>query len=81
MTFIIGAVGTLIGAFVGDFTLRNHIPDLGYVATIMTGYYIGGGVNFVALSDAFNAPSEIIAATTIADIENKNIFHKDLERI
>ncbi|WP_042683161.1 DUF819 family protein [Anaerosalibacter massiliensis] len=67
LTFIIGAVGTLVGAFVGYFALRNHIPNLGYVATIMTGSYIGGGVNFVALSDAFNAPSEIIAATTIAD--------------
>ncbi|MBW4829193.1 MAG: DUF819 family protein [Clostridiaceae bacterium] len=67
MTFIIGAVGTLIGALVGYFALRNYIPDLGYVATIMTGSYIGGGVNFVALSDAFNVPSEIIAATTIAD--------------
>lgn len=67
LTFIIGGIGTFIGAFVGYFALRNKIPNLGYVATIMTGSYIGGGVNFVALSDAFNVPSEVIAATTIAD--------------
>lgn len=67
LVFIIGAIGTFIGAFVGYFALKNYVPDLGYAATIMTGSYIGGGVNFVALSDAFNAPSELIAATTIAD--------------
>lgn len=67
LAFVIGGIGTFIGAFVGYFALRNYIPNLGYVATIMTGSYIGGGVNFVALSDAFNVPSEVIAATTIAD--------------
>ncbi len=64
---MIGAVGTFLGALIGFFALHKFIPDLGYVATIMTGSYIGGGVNFVALADAFNAPSEIVAATTIAD--------------
>lgn len=65
--FIVGAVGTFLGAFVGYFALHKFVPDLGYVATIMTGSYIGGGVNFVALSDAFKVPSELIAAATIAD--------------
>ncbi len=67
IVFMIGAVGTFLGALIGFFALHKFIPDLGYVATIMTGSYIGGGVNFVALADAFNAPSEIVAATTIAD--------------
>lgn len=67
LAFIVGGVGTLIGGFVGYFILRGYIPDLAYVSTVMTGSYIGGGVNFVALSDAFNVPSQIIAATTIAD--------------
>ena len=65
--FIIGAVGTVLGALIGYFALHKYVPGLGYVATIMTGSYIGGGVNFVALSDAFNAPSEIIASATVAD--------------
>jgi len=67
LIFIIGSIGTFIGAFVAYFALHKVMPDLGYVATIMTGSYIGGGVNFVALSDAFNVPSDIIAATTISD--------------
>lgn len=67
LIFLIGAVGTVLGAFVGYFALHKYIPGLAYVGTIMTGSYIGGGVNFVALSDAFNVPSELIAATTIAD--------------
>lgn len=65
--FIIGAFGTFLGALIAYLALHNYVPDLGYVATIMTGSYIGGGVNFVALSDAFNVSSEIIAATTVAD--------------
>lgn len=67
LIFIIGSIGTFIGAFVAYLALHKVMPDLGYVATIMTGSYIGGGVNFVALSDAFNVPSDIIAATTISD--------------
>ena len=67
LIFIIGGIGTFLGALIGYVALHNHIPGLEYAATIMTGSYIGGGVNFVALSDAFNAPSEIIAATTVAD--------------
>ena len=65
--FVIGAFGTFLGALIGFFALHKYVPDLGYVTAMMTGSYIGGGVNFVALADAFNAPSEIVAATTIAD--------------
>ncbi|MEA4963836.1 DUF819 family protein [Lutispora sp.] len=65
--FIIGSFGTALGAFIGYFALHKYVPDLGYVAAIMTGSYIGGGVNFVALSDAFNVPSDIIASATVAD--------------
>lgn len=65
--FLIGAIGTVIGAFLGYALLQNHIPNLEYVATVMTGSYIGGGVNFVALADAFNVPSEVIATATVAD--------------
>ena len=51
--FLIGAVGTLCGAVLGYEILESHIPGLAKVAAMMTGSYIGGGVNFVALSDAF----------------------------
>lgn len=65
--FIIGSVGTVLGALIGYFALYKYVPGLEYVATIMTGSYIGGGVNFVALSDAYNVPSDIIASATVAD--------------
>lgn len=65
--FLIGSVGTFVGAFIGFQLLKNRIPNLGYAATMMTGSYIGGGVNFVALADAFKAPSSVIASTTVAD--------------
>ena len=51
--FLIGAVGTLCGAMLGYVLLGSRIPGLAKVAAMMTGSYIGGGVNFVALSDAF----------------------------
>ncbi|SHI51005.1 DUF819 family protein [Lutispora thermophila] len=65
--FLIGAIGTVLGAFIGYFALHKYVPGLKYVAAIMTGSYIGGGVNFVALSDAFNVPSELVASATVAD--------------
>lgn len=33
----------------------------------MAGSYIGGGVNFVAMADAFDAPGELVSAAVVAD--------------
>lgn len=65
--FIIGAFGTMLGAALGYVLLADKIPHLAEVAGMMTGSYIGGGVNFVALSDAFGTPGEIVSATVVAD--------------
>ncbi len=65
--FLIGAVGTTAGALVAFKLLGNSVPDGAGVAAMMTGSYIGGGVNFAALSNAFDVPGETIAATTVAD--------------
>lgn len=64
--FLIGAVGTCVGAFIAYGLLHNAIPGLEGVAAIMTGSYIGGGVNFAALAAEFEV-GEIQAATTVAD--------------
>lgn len=64
--FLIGAVGTVVGAFIAYALLHNAIPGLEGVAAIMTGSYIGGGVNFAAVAAEFNV-GEIQAATTVAD--------------
>lgn len=65
--FCIGSVGTFLGALIGYFLLNKFVPGLHYVATIMTGSYIGGGVNFVALSDAFDVPGHLAASASVAD--------------
>nr|WP_326185437.1 DUF819 family protein [uncultured Oscillibacter sp.] len=64
--FLIGAAGTVAGAFIAYALLHDHIPGLEAVAAMMTGSYIGGGVNFAALADQFDA-GEIAGAATVAD--------------
>ena len=64
--FLIGAVGTVVGAFAAYGLLHPFIPGLEGVAAMMTGSYIGGGVNFAALAAEFDV-GEIKAAATVAD--------------
>lgn len=65
--FLIGSIGTTVGALLGFALLGNHVEYLSGVAAMLTGSYIGGTVNLVALSDAFHVPSETISATVVAD--------------
>ena len=65
--FLISSVGTIIGAAVGYLALHNFIPVLNKIAGMMTGSYIGGGVNFVAVSSAFEVPGDLISAATVSD--------------
>ena len=64
--FLIGSAGTVAGAFIAYGLLHPFIPELEGVAAMMTGSYIGGGVNFAALAAEFEV-GEIKAATTVAD--------------
>lgn len=65
--FLISSVGTVLGAVIGYFLLSQAIPVLNHIAGMMVGSYIGGGVNFVAVSSAFDIPKELISAATVAD--------------
>ncbi|BAL00007.1 hypothetical protein OBV_28080 [Oscillibacter valericigenes Sjm18-20] len=68
--FLIGAVGTVVGAFLAYFLLRNPFGDaqgLAKVAAMMTGSYIGGGVNFAAMASQYAAGDDLTAAATVAD--------------
>jgi len=75
IVFLIGAVGTATGALIAFHTLKGayvanggNINDLAGVASIMTGSYIGGGVNFAAMADAQGLKgTDIAAAATVAD--------------
>lgn len=72
--FLIGAAGTVVGAIAATVLLQSVIEDLPKVAAMMTGSYIGGGVNFVALADVFKPHSTIISSTIVADNLNMAIY-------
>ena len=73
--FLIGAVGTIVGAFLAFFVLKapysatgGQVTDMAAVASMMTGSYIGGGVNFAAMSAQHGLQgTDVAAAATVAD--------------
>ena len=65
--FLLSAIGSVAGAIVGFFLLKDIIPGLDKIAAMMTGSYIGGSVNLAALSTKFNVPGETISSTVVAD--------------
>lgn len=67
VVFLIGAVGTCVGALLAYTLLHNYIPEASGVAAMMTGSYIGGGVNFAALANQFKVTGQTIGAVTVAD--------------
>ncbi len=72
--FLIGAAGTFAGALVGTALLSNLVEGLPGVAAMMTGSYIGGGVNFTAIADAFGVSGGLISAATVADNLNMAVY-------
>lgn len=72
--FLIGAVGTVCGAVLGTVLLGPFIKGLPKVAAMMTGSYIGGGVNFVALADAFRTDGSLVSSTVVADNLNMAVY-------
>ncbi|MDQ7143912.1 DUF819 family protein [Mammaliicoccus lentus] len=65
--FLISSVGTVVGVAVSFLLLHQFIQQLNKIAAMMTGSYIGGGVNFAALSTKFETPGELVSATVVAD--------------
>lgn len=73
--FLIGAVGTIVGALLAYFALRGayaatggQVRDLAAVASMMTGSYIGGSVNFSAMAMQHGLKgTPVAAAATVAD--------------
>ncbi len=73
--FLIGAAGTICGAFLAFYLLRGayaaaggSVTDLAAVTSMMTGSYIGGSVNFsaMAMQHGLNG-TDVAAAATVAD--------------
>ncbi len=65
--FLIASIGTMIGTTAAFLVLHQWIPFLSKIGAMMTGSYIGGGVNFAALSSKFETPSDMISSTVVAD--------------
>lgn len=65
--FLLSSFGTMLGAAIGFISLRNYIPELSKVAAMMSGSYIGGGVNFAAMASSFEVPGELVSAAVVAD--------------
>jgi uncharacterized membrane protein len=65
--FHVAAAGTVIGAFAAGFVFRGSFPRLPEVSGIMTGSYIGGGVNFVAIQKSYEVSSELANPLLVAD--------------
>ena len=41
--FLISSVGTMLGALIGFFMLKDHIPELGKITGMISASYTGGG--------------------------------------
>lgn len=69
MAFLIGAVGTVLGTAVAFYAIGPKLgPDGWKVAAALCASYIGGAVNFAAVSQAVAlAPGPLLAAAMTAD--------------
>ena len=68
--FLIGSVGTVAGAYLAYFVLKDpygNTEDLARVAAMMTGTYTGGSVNLAAMASQYAAGEEVTAAAIVAD--------------
>jgi uncharacterized membrane protein len=65
--FHVAALGTVIGAFAAGLIFRGMFPRVPEVAGIMTASYVGGGVNFVAVSRSYEVSAELTNPLLVAD--------------
>ncbi|MCW1928772.1 DUF819 family protein [Bhargavaea beijingensis] len=65
--FLISSAGTVVGAYIAFFALSGFIPELALITAVMTGSYIGGSVNLVALSAKFDVSEGMLSSTIVAD--------------
>lgn len=65
---LLASAGTIVGAFAAVAMLRGSgIPQIEQAAAIMTGSYIGGMVNFLAIQDSTGATGELTTGLVVAD--------------
>ena len=67
VAFHIASVGTVLGAFLAALLFRGSFPHVNEVSGIMTGSYIGGAVNFVAIAESYKIDSSLTNPLLVAD--------------
>lgn len=70
VAFHIAAVGTILGAIVATMIFRGPlegVAPVAEVAAIMTGSYIGGAVNFLAIKSSYGVDENITNPLLVAD--------------
>ncbi|HEU0010226.1 MAG TPA: DUF819 family protein [Verrucomicrobiae bacterium] len=67
LCFHIASVGTVLGAFLAAFLFRGAFERVPEVTGIMTGSYIGGGVNFVAIQRTYDVAPQLASSLMVAD--------------
>lgn len=67
MIFLISSIGTVAGATIAFFLLRNHIPVLNEIGAMVSASYTGGSVNFAAMATRFDVDGETVSSTVVAD--------------
>lgn len=67
MIFLISSIGTVAGTILAFFVLKEYIPLLDKLAAMFSASYIGGGVNFAAMSAKFETPGELVSSAVVAD--------------
>lgn len=65
--FNLSALGTCLGTLLAVLFAGGAIPEVGAAAALMTGTYIGGTINLVALSAAPNPSKELVSGLLVAD--------------
>ena len=67
VAFHIASTGTVAGAFAAAATLHRVVPDTPQIAGIMTGSYIGGGINFFAVASSYDVSGNVTGPLLVAD--------------
>lgn len=68
LPYCVACIGTIVGTLAGWPTLASiPLDDRATMATALAGRHIGGAVNYVAVTDAGNAPASLVAAGIAAD--------------
>lgn len=65
--FLLSSIGTMLGAFIAFFTFKNVIPELDKISGMIGASYIGGGVNFAAMTAKLEPTKDMVASTIVAD--------------